>query len=117
MSKIFRYCKPITLIIDEAVQVTETLVVAIMSRNEHSAHKVVLVGDLNQNKPFTLNTLSEFGATNETSLMDRLMKTGVPATKAWAPHRILKGSWSTVNVEETTLSHDSFWIKKRENHC
>ena len=87
-SKMFRYYNPITVVIEEAAQMSEALAVATLSRNEHSALKVVLVGDPNQNKPFTLNMLSEFTATQETSLMERLMKTGVPTTRLLVQYRM-----------------------------
>ena len=80
-SKMFRYCKPVTLLIEEASQVTETLAIVNIFRNFARMQKVVLVGDVHQNAPFTLPTLSEFAAPTETSLMERLMKTGVLITR------------------------------------
>ena len=78
MSRCFN---PVTLVIDEASQMTETLAVANISRCFRTVGKVVFVGDINQNNAFTLNELSEFTATNSTSLMERLIKTGVPVTR------------------------------------
>ena len=53
-----------------------------------SARKVILVGDINQNRPFTLDLMSEFSLTNETSLMERLMKTGIQVTRLLEQFRI-----------------------------
>ena len=61
-NKLLRYFRPITLIIEEASQVTEALAVSVISRNIDSTSKVVLVGNSKQNKPFTLDELSEFAA-------------------------------------------------------
>ena len=77
----FRYFRPVTLLIEEASQVTETLAIVTISRNFARMQKVVLVGDVHQNAPFTLPMLSEFAATIETSLMERLMDTWVPVTR------------------------------------
>ena len=73
VDRMFRYFNSHTVVIEEASQMTEALAVAKMSRSSTSVRKVVLVGDINQNNPFTLDLLSEFNVTNETSLMQRLM--------------------------------------------
>ena len=85
---LMRYYNPVTIIIEEASQVTEALAVAVISRNIGSARKVVLVGDIKQNRPFTLEDLSEFAATTRTSLMERLIRTGVPVTELREQYRM-----------------------------
>ena len=87
-AKMFRYFRPVTLIIEEASQVTEALATATISRFFPGVQKIILVGDIHQNRPFTLPQLTEFAFSTETSLMERLMHSGVPITRLLTQYRM-----------------------------
>ena len=88
VNKIFRFFNPRTLIIEEASQLNEALAVTMIARNLGSVSKVVLVGDIMQNQPFTLKQLNEFYKTHETSLLQRLMDSGVPTVRLLEQYRM-----------------------------
>ena len=80
LSPHLRAFQPHWVIVDEASELTESATVAVISRFAPSLCKVVLLGDPKQRFPFGLDELTEFYRTTTTSLMVRMIKTGVPYT-------------------------------------
>lgn len=106
LNAILRYYRPRRLIVDEASQLTEYATVAVMSRFGDSITKTLIVGDPKQNRPFKLDTDSEFGSTTGTSLMERLVRTGVPMTKLKIQYRMhpdISHTVSTLFYESTLV--------------
>ena len=96
-----RYLKefhPVTVVMDEASQMTETNTVTVVAQFFPSIQKVILVGDLKQNKPFVGSfTQNEFAKTTEISLMERLIRTGVPSCFLSCQYRMHPDICSTVS--------------------
>ena len=97
LSPHLRAFRPHWVIVDEASQLTESATVAVISRFASSLCKVVLLGDPKQRFPFGFEGITEFIRTTTTSLMVRMINTGVPFTMLQEQFRMHPDISSTVS--------------------
>jgi hypothetical protein len=97
-SHLLRGFTPSTIIIDEASQITEVAAITVVATFFRSTEKLILAGDLHQNQPFVgASKYNEFAKTTQTSLMERMMITGVPSIFLKTQYRMHPHISSTVS--------------------